>query len=287
MNEQPKKKKHSLWWIWIILILAAYAGGIVTGLELNTLPLPSEVQGKLYPILESYIPGSTKTREPKTETPAPEVTELPAETEAPAETETPAPHARSETTARKKPESTSPGTVRRFGTRSRRSQGMSHPGGAETACAAGGIRQFAGRFHVRARHGGDHELRNAHAAFDRERRIAEIGQYHAYLAAVAFIDRSRGIEDCDAVLQRQTGARAHLAFGPRRQLHGQSGAEQPAAARLQNAILGRMQVHAGVARMGVRRNDRAGVELLEYDLCHRRAVTCRLREDSARGRRRP
>ena len=31
MNEQPKKKKHSLWWIWIILILAAYAGGIVTG----------------------------------------------------------------------------------------------------------------------------------------------------------------------------------------------------------------------------------------------------------------
>lgn len=91
MNEQPKKKKHSLWWIWIILILAAYAGGIVTGLELNTLPLPREVQGKLYPILESYIPGSTKTREPKAETPAPEVTELPAETEAPAETETPAP----------------------------------------------------------------------------------------------------------------------------------------------------------------------------------------------------
>lgn len=91
MNEQPKKKKHSLWWIWIILILAAYAGGIVTGLELNTLPLPREVQGKLYPILESYIPGSTKTRESKTETPAPEATELPAETEAPAETETPAP----------------------------------------------------------------------------------------------------------------------------------------------------------------------------------------------------
>ena len=84
MNEQPKKKKHSLWWIWIILILAAFAGGIVTGLKLNTLPLPREVQGKLYPILESYIPGSTKTREPKSETPA--ETAVPEETPAPAET---------------------------------------------------------------------------------------------------------------------------------------------------------------------------------------------------------
>ncbi len=94
MNEQPKKKKHSLWWIWIILILAAYAGGIVTGLELNTLPLPREVQGKLYPILESYIPGSTKTREPKSETPAetavPEETPVPAETAVPEETAAPA-----------------------------------------------------------------------------------------------------------------------------------------------------------------------------------------------------
>lgn len=87
MNEQPKKKKHSLWWIWIILILTAFAGGIVMGLELNTLPLPSEVQGKLYPILESYIPGSTKTREPKSETPA--ETAIPEETPAPAETVVP------------------------------------------------------------------------------------------------------------------------------------------------------------------------------------------------------
>ena len=80
MNEQPKKKKHSLWWIWLILILAAFAGGIVTGLKLNTLPLPSEVQGKLYPILESYIPGSTKTRDPKpaAETAAPEASVQPA-----------------------------------------------------------------------------------------------------------------------------------------------------------------------------------------------------------------
>ncbi len=89
MNEQPKKKKkHSLWWIWILLILAAYAGGIVTGLKLNTLPLPNQVQAKLYPILESYIPGSTKTHE--TETPAPAETEAPAETAAPVETQAPA-----------------------------------------------------------------------------------------------------------------------------------------------------------------------------------------------------
>ncbi len=97
MNEQPKKKRHSLWWIWLILILTAFAGGIVLGLKLNTLPLPNEVQGKLYPILESYIPGSTKTREAQsetpveTETPKPEETAEPAETEAPALIEAPTP----------------------------------------------------------------------------------------------------------------------------------------------------------------------------------------------------
>lgn len=91
MNEQPKKKKHSLWWIWLILILVAFGGGIVTGLKLNTLPLPSEVQGKLYPILESYIPGSTKTREQKTgaETPVPEANAEPEETALPAVTAAP------------------------------------------------------------------------------------------------------------------------------------------------------------------------------------------------------
>ena len=91
MNEQPKKKKHSLWWIWLLLILAAYAGGIVTGLKLNTLPLPSDVRDRLYPILESYIPGSTKTSVPAAGTPAPAETETPAVTESPVETEAPKP----------------------------------------------------------------------------------------------------------------------------------------------------------------------------------------------------
>lgn len=102
MNEQPKKKKHSLWWIWLILILIAFTGGIVTGLKLNTLPLPNELRGRLYPILESYIPGSTKTREsePAAETPAPEATAEPEETVQPEAKEEP------ETIEQAKPEET-------------------------------------------------------------------------------------------------------------------------------------------------------------------------------------
>ena len=107
MNEQPKKKKHSLWWIWLILLLVAFAGGIVTGLKLNTLPLPNELRGRLYPILESYIPGSTKTREaePAAETPAPEATAEPEETALPEGKEEP------ETIDEPKPEETEAPTV--------------------------------------------------------------------------------------------------------------------------------------------------------------------------------
>ena len=58
-GDKPRKKKRSLWWLWFLLILAAFAGGCVTGLKINTLPLPTEVRDRLYPLLESYIPGST------------------------------------------------------------------------------------------------------------------------------------------------------------------------------------------------------------------------------------
>ena len=65
-GEKPRKKRRSLWWLWFLLILAAFAGGIVCGLKINTLPLPTEVRDRIYPVLESYIPGSTTPRTPDT-----------------------------------------------------------------------------------------------------------------------------------------------------------------------------------------------------------------------------
>ena len=48
-GDKPRKKKRSLWWLWFLLILAAFAGGCVVGLKINTLPLPTEVRDRLYP----------------------------------------------------------------------------------------------------------------------------------------------------------------------------------------------------------------------------------------------
>jgi len=103
------RKRRSFWWLWLILVLVAFAGGIILGLKLNTMPLPNQVKDKLYPVLESYIPGSTAPHigpaaTPEVtpeETPAPEETaapaalpvpaELPVPEETPAPVETPAP----------------------------------------------------------------------------------------------------------------------------------------------------------------------------------------------------
>ena len=96
MNEtntpRPRKQKRSFLWLWILLLLAAFTGGIVLGLNLNTLPLPNDVQNRLYPVLEAMIPGSTAVR-PEQAAPAatPSVTAAPAETPAPVETPTPVP----------------------------------------------------------------------------------------------------------------------------------------------------------------------------------------------------
>ena len=80
----PVKKRRSFWWLWLILILVAFAGGIILGLKLNTLPLPMQVKDKLYPVIESYIPGGTASHTP-TATPAvtPEMTAAPETTTAP------------------------------------------------------------------------------------------------------------------------------------------------------------------------------------------------------------
>ena len=103
VTEKPRKKKRSLWWLWFLLLLLAFAGGAIVGLKLNTLPLPNEMRDKLYPVLESYIPGSTAVHTPLPEavTPAPTAAPEPAETPAPIveseAAETPAPAAETET----------------------------------------------------------------------------------------------------------------------------------------------------------------------------------------------
>ena len=85
-TEKPVKKRRSLWWLWLILILVAFAGGIILGLKLNTMPLPMQVKDKLYPVIESYIPGSTLPHLPGT---APEATAVPEVTAAPEATVAP------------------------------------------------------------------------------------------------------------------------------------------------------------------------------------------------------
>ena len=97
MNEvnpaaRAPRKRRSFLWLWILMILAAFTAGIVLGLKLNTLPLPNDVQNRLYPVLEAIIPGSTTAR-PQQAAPAPVVTPAPAPAETPAPVETPAPAA--------------------------------------------------------------------------------------------------------------------------------------------------------------------------------------------------
>ena len=38
VQEKPRKKRHSLWWLNLLLTLIVFAGGVVLGLRLNTMP---------------------------------------------------------------------------------------------------------------------------------------------------------------------------------------------------------------------------------------------------------
>ena len=49
VQEKPKKKRHSLWWLNLLLTLAVFAGGVVLGLMLYTMPEP-------YAMVEHYFP---------------------------------------------------------------------------------------------------------------------------------------------------------------------------------------------------------------------------------------
>ena len=86
VQEKPRKKRHSLWWLNLLLTLIVFAGGVVLGLRLNTMPGPYELVNRYLPQLTAGV----KAAEPET-VPAPTVTEAPVPTEAPAPAEIPAP----------------------------------------------------------------------------------------------------------------------------------------------------------------------------------------------------
>ena len=100
-TQAKPKKKHSFWFLKLLLILVVFAGGVVLGLKLYTMPGPSELLNRYLPTLQTTLNPNAKTQtaeaapESPAVTPAPtekpaEPTPAPAETGAPAATEKPA-----------------------------------------------------------------------------------------------------------------------------------------------------------------------------------------------------
>ena len=96
MNEEnnvvnpEKKKRRSFWWLWLLLILVVFAGGVIVGLKLNTMPMPYEIVNRYFPALApSQSAAPIETPATATATPAP--TAMPEATAAPVPTEAPMP----------------------------------------------------------------------------------------------------------------------------------------------------------------------------------------------------
>ncbi len=78
------KKKRSFWFLKFLLVLIVFAGGIILGLKLNTMPGPNAILNRYFPALQATLNPEGQTAEAAPEgTAAPNVT--PAPTEAPAE----------------------------------------------------------------------------------------------------------------------------------------------------------------------------------------------------------
>ncbi len=82
VQEKPKKRRHSLWWLNLLLTLVVFAGGVILGLRLNTMPEP-------YALVNRFFPQLVAQSGIAAETPAVEVT--PAPTPTPAAAEVPMP----------------------------------------------------------------------------------------------------------------------------------------------------------------------------------------------------
>ena len=92
--EKPKKKRRSLWWLNLLLALAVFAGGVVLGLMLHTMPEPYAMVERFCPQLVSQPAAAaeaTAVAVTPAPTPTPAPTEAPKPTEAPAPAETPQP----------------------------------------------------------------------------------------------------------------------------------------------------------------------------------------------------
>ncbi len=59
-TEQTRKKRPSLWWLWLLLVLAAFAGGVILGLKMTTLPLPNDLKMML---ISAVVPSEAGTAE--------------------------------------------------------------------------------------------------------------------------------------------------------------------------------------------------------------------------------
>src|SRR5436305_5513215 len=87
----------------------------------------------------------------------------------------------------------------------------------------------------------DHHLRDLHAARNAKRRFAEVNDDRRDFAAVVAVDRARRVEQRDAVMQRQPGARANLRFVAFRQRNDDTGRHRQARAGFQFDI----PIHCG------------------------------------------
>ena len=51
--EAPRKKKRSLWWLKLLLVLCVFAGGTIFGLKLPTMDLPAQLREMLFPTMQT------------------------------------------------------------------------------------------------------------------------------------------------------------------------------------------------------------------------------------------
>ena len=68
VNSTPAKprKRRSLWWLNLLLTLIVFAGGVVMGLKLNTMPQPYDLVSHYFPQLTEQFFADREERKTKT-----------------------------------------------------------------------------------------------------------------------------------------------------------------------------------------------------------------------------
>ena len=120
-------------------------------------------------------------------------------------------------------------------------------------------------FHcVIARH---HHLRNAVARRQVYRFPTQILHNHANLPAIAGVDGSRAVRQCNPVLQRESAAGADLRFKARRQFDCDAGGDKRDLSGRNGCGGDGIQIHAGVfvRTMRIAGNSGVGVEAVNAD----------------------